>query len=234
MVGSGAAPRVTRWKDGREWRIGSDADVAWIRGSTPPGLSITSAVPAVFASYATVLVPNEDEGRAADLDLLLRVLNEQSPDQQWWLGYLETGADDVVFTDAPRVTLYSDWQYVLVQATPAQAARWRHDLESWRAPGPDLLFRPTARGWCRGSGTTTGAAWEDHPRSSTGSGPAAVAGATRRPPRGRHATGARGALTPRPCAAEDVPPGWSPAADVTAPRAGPAGRSCRRGTRTPR
>ena len=99
MVGGGAAP-VTRWKDGREWRIGSDADVAWIREGTALGLSITSAVPPVFASYATVLVPNKDEGRAEDLDVLLRLLGEQSPDQPWWLGYLETGADDVVFASA--------------------------------------------------------------------------------------------------------------------------------------
>lgn len=146
MVGGGAAPPVTRWKDSREWRIGSDADVAWIRASTPPGLSITSAIPPVFASYATVLVPNKDEGRAEDLDVLLRLLSEQSPDQPWWLGYLETGTDDVVFADAPRVTLYAGWRYVLVQATPAEAGRWRDDLESWRAPGPDLIF-PADRSW---------------------------------------------------------------------------------------
>lgn len=145
MVGGGAAP-VTRWKDDREWRIGSDADVAWIREGTALGLSITSAVPPVFASYATVLVPNKDEGRAEDLDVLLRLLGEQSPDQPWWLGYLETGADDVVFPDAPRVTLYADWRYVLVQATPAEAGRWRADLESWRAPGPDLVF-PADHSW---------------------------------------------------------------------------------------
>ena len=146
MVGGGAAPPVTRWKDSREWRIGSDADVAWIRASTPPGLSITSAIPPVFASYATVLVPNKDEGRAEDLDVLLRLLSEQSPDQPWWLGYLETGADDVVFPDAPRVTLYADWRYVLVQATPAEAGRWRDGLGSWRAPGPDLVF-PADHSW---------------------------------------------------------------------------------------
>ncbi len=146
MFGGGAAPPVTRWKDSREWRIGSDADVAWITEGIQPGLSITSAVPPVFASYATVLVPDKDEGRAEDLDLLLRVLGEQSPDQPWWLGYLETGVDDVVFADVPRVTLYSGWPYVLVRATPAEAGRWRQDLESWRAPGPDLVF-PADRSW---------------------------------------------------------------------------------------
>jgi hypothetical protein len=146
MVGDGAAPPFTRWKDGREWRLGSDADVAWIREGTALGLSITSAIPPVFASYATVLVPNKDERRAEDLDVLLRLLSEQSPDQPWWLGYLETGADDVVFPDAPRVTLYAGWPYVLVQASPAEAGRWRDDLASWRAPGPDLVF-PADHSW---------------------------------------------------------------------------------------
>ena len=29
-----------------------------------------------------------------------------SAGQPWWLGYLDTGADDIVFPDAPKVTLY--------------------------------------------------------------------------------------------------------------------------------
>jgi hypothetical protein len=146
MVGGGATSPVSYWKDGREWRIGTDADVAWIQESTVPGLSITSAIPTVFAAYATIVVPDKDEGRAEHSRLTLRLLSEQSGDQPWWLGYLDTGADDVVFPDAPRVTLYADWRYVLVQAGPAEAARWRHDLRSWRAPGPDLVF-PADRSW---------------------------------------------------------------------------------------
>jgi hypothetical protein len=143
--GSGAPP-VTRRKDGREWRIGTDADVAWIRESTPVGRAITSAVPPVFEAYATVVVPDEEDGRADDLTVVLELLGEQSPGGPWWLGHLETGADDVVFPDAPRVSLYSDWAYVLVEAGPAEAARWRSDLSSWRAPGPDLVF-PADRSW---------------------------------------------------------------------------------------
>lgn len=137
---------VTREKDGRDWRIGTDADVAWIRAATPPGLAITSAIPPVFDAYATVLVPNKEMGRSADADLVLRLLAEQSPDRPWWLGYLETGADDLVLPDAPRVTLYAGWEYVLVQAGPGEARRWRRDLRSWRAPGPDLVF-PDDRSW---------------------------------------------------------------------------------------
>jgi hypothetical protein len=145
IPGGGESP-TGYWKDGEHRRIGTDADVAWIKESTKPGLSITSAIPPVFAAYATAVVPDKDEGRSEHLGLILRLLTEQSRDQPWWLGYLDTGADDLVFPDAPRVTLYADWPYVLVQAGPAEAARWRHDLRSWRAPGPDLIF-PADRSW---------------------------------------------------------------------------------------
>jgi len=132
-------------KDGQKWRLGTDADVAWIQDSCTVGLTIGAAIPLVFEAYATILVPDKDDGRAEDLHLLLRLLEEQSGDQPWWLGYLDTGADDVVFPDAPKVTLYASWRYVLVQAGPDEAARWRQDWWSWRA-GPDLVF-PADRSW---------------------------------------------------------------------------------------
>jgi hypothetical protein len=133
-------------KDGREWRIGTDTDVAWIHEATAPGLTITSAIPPAFAAYATIVVPDQDAGRSANLDLVLRLLRQWSGDQPWWLGYLDTGADNVVFPDARRITLYSGWRYVLMQAGPDEALRWRRDLGSWRAPGPDLVF-PADRSW---------------------------------------------------------------------------------------
>ncbi|MEU9507109.1 hypothetical protein AB0D32_12600 [Micromonospora sp. NPDC048170] len=40
-------------KDGRDWRIGAAADVSWIAGRTTAGVSITTAIPPVFAAYAT-------------------------------------------------------------------------------------------------------------------------------------------------------------------------------------
>jgi hypothetical protein len=58
----------------------------------------------------------------------------------------DTGADAVVFADAPRSTLYSGWHYVFVHAGQDEARRWRGDLESWRAPGPDVVF-PDDRSW---------------------------------------------------------------------------------------
>ena len=142
---SAASPTMRR-KDGREWRIGTEAEVAWINDATTTGLTITSAIPPIFEAYATIVVPNKDEDRSANLEFALGSLREKSGDQPWWLGYLDTGADDVVFPDAPRIRLYADWEYVLVHAGPGEALRWRQDLESWRAPGPDLVF-PADRSW---------------------------------------------------------------------------------------
>ena len=49
-VGRGRADSPTTYrKDGREWRIGTNADVAWIEEATAPGLKISSAIPPVFA-----------------------------------------------------------------------------------------------------------------------------------------------------------------------------------------
>ncbi len=144
--GRKAAPAARVSKDGREWRLGTDADVAWIQEATSIGLDITSAIPPVFAAYATIVVPDDDEDRREHLDLLLRPLRELSGGQPWWLGYLDTGADDLIFPDARRISLYADWPYVLVQAGPDEALRWRNDPQSWRAPGPDLFF-PADRSW---------------------------------------------------------------------------------------
>lgn len=142
-----AGETTTRRRDGRDWLIGTEADVAWIaEGTAGVGLSIATAIPPVFEAYATIVVPDRDEGRAADLELLVQTLRRSSVDQDWWLGFLETGADDLVFPDAPRVRLYADWPYVLVKAGPEQALAWRTDPFSWHAPGPDLMF-PADRSW---------------------------------------------------------------------------------------
>jgi hypothetical protein len=58
------------------------------------------------------------------------------------VGYLDTGADDIVFPDAPKVTLYSEWHYVLVEAGPEQAATWRQSggWSFWKGALPNLMF----------------------------------------------------------------------------------------------
>lgn len=138
--------RVAR--DGSTWRIGTDADVAWIADGTSIGRTITSAIPPVFEAYATVVLPERGEGQEAHDRAVLALLSGQSADQPWWLGYLDTGADDIVFPHAPMVTLYSGWRYVLVQAGPEQAATWRRDdLPSfWKGALPNLMF-PADRSW---------------------------------------------------------------------------------------
>lgn len=135
-------------RDGRTWRIGTDADVAWIKEGTSIGRTITSAIPPVFEVYATVELPERGEGQDAHDQAMLDLLSEEPSGQLWWLGYLDTGADDIVFPDAPTVTLYSGWRYVLVEAGPRQAATWRQrDLPSfWKGALPNLMF-PADRSW---------------------------------------------------------------------------------------
>jgi hypothetical protein len=151
----------TRSKDGREWRIGSAAEVRWI-AATPRGKSVADALPPVFEAYATleqplsgdrlteweaahdrrtVVVDGWERHEAALLDILIR----RTEPQPWWLGYLETGVSDVVFPDAPRVEPYAHWDYVLVEAGPDQAAAWRSD-DIWGESLPDLMF-PADRSW---------------------------------------------------------------------------------------
>jgi hypothetical protein len=145
----------TRLKDGVAWRIGTEDEVAWIREGTTPGVSITSAIPPGFVEYATLTHPGEADV-ARDLEeedaqdrALLAVLQRRTPSQPWWLGYLETGASDIVFWDAPRVILYSGWSYVLVRAGPEQAASWRpaEGERNWKSTElPELMF-PADRSW---------------------------------------------------------------------------------------
>ncbi len=114
---------------------------------------ITASIPPIFAGYATLTFPlGNDSSRevrrsAEDRfdDALLRVLCTHADPQPWWLGFLDTGASDVVFPNAPRVGLYAGWDYVLVQAGPEQARTWRSESR-WFTSLPELMF-PTDRSW---------------------------------------------------------------------------------------
>jgi hypothetical protein len=121
---------------------------------TTDGLSITTAIPPVFEAYATFYesdgVTTEAHERA-----LVKQLVQFTPEQSWWLGYLETGAHDVVFDDAPRVSLYWGWPYVLVAASPEQALTWRTGhMRAGDGVLPDLFF-PEDRSWL------VSALWDD-------------------------------------------------------------------------
>ena len=142
----------TRQRDGVDWVIGTRADVSWISNGTVTGLEITSAIPPIYADYCTIELPEtelDDDSQRRHDQALVEALSGHSGAQPWWLGYLEMGpGDDVVFSDAPRVTLYSGWRYVLIEAGPRQAATWRsYGFEGpWKGPLPDLMF-PRDRSW---------------------------------------------------------------------------------------
>ena len=139
---------VTKNRDGRTWRVGTSTEVAWIAAGTSASRKITAAIPPVFEAYATVELAEGGTGQDDQDRVLLSLLNEQSPGQLWWLGYLDTGADDIVFPDVPKVTLYAGWPYVLVEAGPEQAATWRQSGPSsfWKGALPNVMF-PADRSW---------------------------------------------------------------------------------------
>lgn len=124
-----------RWreKDDLRWRIGGDTEIAWIRDNVQICRAITSAIPPVFEAYATLELPGtgehdqeswlEDRGRHEAA--VLAVLIKHIPMQVWWLGYLNTGASDVIFYDVPKVSLFPTHDYVMIEAGPTQAAGWR-------------------------------------------------------------------------------------------------------------
>lgn len=93
-----------------------------------------------------MVVPEPGAALVEHEQRVLRLLADGSRDRDWWLGYLETGASDLVLPDAPRVRMYSGWRYVLVLAGPQQALRWREDPSPLHCRLPDLMF-PTDRTW---------------------------------------------------------------------------------------
>lgn len=140
-------------RDGRDWRIGTGRDVDWLGRWPAHGTSVTVAVPPVFEAYATVHCADGEDVDAHER-AVVRALTSVTAEQPWWLGYLETGAHDVVFPQAPRVPLYWDWPYVLVEAGPEQALSWRRGHMRGDGTVPDLFF-PADRSWL------VSALWDD-------------------------------------------------------------------------
>jgi hypothetical protein len=159
-------PIETQVKDGVAWPVGGQTDVDWITEGTEGGRRITAAIPPLFAAYATLTnqqgapgLPREpgvpgsprDVGLERRQDLaFVEVLHRHSSDKAWWIGYLDTGASDIVFWDAPKVTLYYGWRYVFVLAGPDQAAAWRPPpggQPNWKSTElPEVMF-PEDRSW---------------------------------------------------------------------------------------
>jgi hypothetical protein len=131
-------------RDRRSWQIGTIGEVSWVANGTTDDTSITGAIPPVFEAYATFYEPDEistiEHERA-----VVNQLFEFTPDQPWWLGYLDTGAHSVGFGDVPKVTLYSSWHYVL--SKPSTKTRWsRPTASSWvLTPNPQGAIAITRR-----------------------------------------------------------------------------------------
>ena len=141
-------------KDGRSWQIGTVQDVSWIANGTTGDLSIAAAIPPIFEVYAAFYEPDGIPTIAHERAVVNRLV-EFTFDQPWWLGYLETGAHSVVFDDAPRVSLYWNWPYVLVAAGPKQALSWRTGhIRAQYGVLPDLIFSQD-RSWL------VSALWDD-------------------------------------------------------------------------
>jgi hypothetical protein len=133
--------------------IGTADEVAWLAGQRTLGFSVTVAIPPIFEAYGTFHRP-EDVAFEAHERAIVAELMRHTPPQPWWLGYLDTGAHDVVFPDAQRVPLYWDWPYVLAEAGPEQALTWRTGHMRGDGALPDLFF-PADRSWL------VSALWDD-------------------------------------------------------------------------
>lgn len=144
-------------KDGVTWPVGGQAEVEWITEPTARGRQVTAVIPAVFDAYATLTNHPGAPDLPRDLSLerrqdlaLVEVLRRHGRGPSWWIGYLDTGASDIVFWDAPKVTLYAGWHYVLILAGPDQAATWRPapgGQDNWKSTElPELMF-PEDRSW---------------------------------------------------------------------------------------
>ena len=122
--------------------------VDWITEGTEAGRRITAAIPPLFDDYATLTDALADEDRPRDLSLERRqdlafvdVLRRHSGDRPWWIGYLDTGASDIVFWDAP-----GDAVLRLVLRVGARRPRPSRRLATSARRSTQLEVHRTARG----------------------------------------------------------------------------------------
>ncbi len=156
MLERSRGPEIEVTRDGRSWRVGTASAVSWITYATTIDRTITAAIPPIFDAYATF---HQLDDEPAPIDVhertIVEYLAKQAGDQPWWLGFLDTGAHDVVFDNVLKVSLYSDWFYVFVEAGPTQALEWRTGhMRAQYGVLPDLFF-PVDRSWL------VSALWDD-------------------------------------------------------------------------
>jgi hypothetical protein len=149
-------------RDGREWCLGTEADIAFVTAGATSGIAVGDMIRAIYESYCNLHLPQsaDDAELVAHEQAVIELLTKQTDQQPWWLGYLDTGASDVVFPFAPRTIPFYGHQYVLVEAGPQQAAGWREKGWSWALP--ELIF-PSDRSWLASTG------WDDSWTSIGGS-----------------------------------------------------------------
>src|SRR5215475_7181576 len=162
---------VGRARDGRTWRVGTDAEIAWIVNGTSIGRTITAAIPPVFQAYATLVLPERGDGQDRHDRVVLALLSEQSAGQQWWLG-ISTPAQVTSCFPVRRwgrcisggITCWSRQDRsrpaVGVFTAPGRSAR-AHCLIS--------CFPPITPGWYQRCGMTTGPASAGQPSWWAGS-----------------------------------------------------------------
>ena len=122
--------------------------VDWITDWTRKDRTIVSAIPPMYAAYATIVVPDGDEAKTQSDRALVEVLQAHAPADRWWIGYLDTGAADLSNIKGQRVSAYAGWTYVLKACGPRQvlAARDNGRSTPWHSALPELLF-PHDRSW---------------------------------------------------------------------------------------
>lgn len=132
-------------RDGQDWHIGTASDVGWIACHTTAGVSITTAIPPVFDAYATTC-QTDDVTVAAYEHALVENLSTCTPDQPWWLAYLDTGAHDVVLgRREPRGCFQAE------QTEPGPRTLWGRTGCSLRAPSLRIRDAPVSGGRVGGS-----------------------------------------------------------------------------------
>lgn len=133
----------SNWISGgrKSLRIGGRDEVAWINAATGIGRTIT----------ATRVCPLHRDRRP-------RRRNRWPPGrhgadrhradtlvQSWWLGDLDTGIADVARPDAPRITVYTGWLYVLPREGAREAMTGRRD--GYSRPWRGLVFSAGRCSW---------------------------------------------------------------------------------------
>jgi hypothetical protein len=141
-------------RHGQQFPIGTDADVKFITDATIARTAIGGTIAPIYEAYCTVRLPDGNDAQELHEHehAVIDILQRSTGQDRWWLGYLDTGAHDVVFPFAPRVTPFYGHQYVLIKAGPQQAVAWRQ--QGWNWALPDLMF-PQDRSWLLSTG------WDD-------------------------------------------------------------------------